>query len=335
MRYQDFIDHLRRGKYAPVYFFFGEEDYLLEEALQRMRKAVVDPATADFNCDVLYGSEVDGQKITAIASAYPVMAQRRLVVVKEAHRLSVKSLELVARYAARPSPSTCLIVVAGKVDLRQKGFAALKDHSVWVEFKPLYESQVPGWVKTYLSERGLKISDEALLLLQASVGNSLRALVNELEKVGLNLGDRKAIAIEDIEEVVGRSRRHSVFELADAVGSKDLGAALRILRTMLEVGESPVGIVAMLTRHFGLLWKTRAWSRQRKSPDEIAELIQVPRYFVQNYCRQSRNYSDEEIHWAIGQLLATDVSLKTSSLKPRIAMELLLYRVIKNPLSSR
>jgi len=329
MDYQALLREIQKGKFAPVYFFYGEEDFLMEDAIDRIFSLLVDPATEEFNKDVLYGDEVDGAKIVNIASSYPMLAQRRVVVVKGVDKLSSDSKDLVLKYLQRPVSTTCLILTSPRIDTGSKFYSELINRTRWVEFKPLYDNQIPGWIREYVRSKGKDISLEAIRLLQGKVGSSLRELANEVEKLFLFVTDKDRIEVGDVEVVVGVSKSHNIFELSDAIGRRDLKKAVKICQRMLEVGESPIGMVVMLTRYFTILWRLKELEVRRMSVEEIASAVRVHPYFVKDYLDQAGNFSLERIERSFTHLLRADINLKSSYQRPGVIMELLIYNLIR------
>ena len=328
LTYEKINSGLSKGKVALCYFLYGDEDYLIDELVRKIISVAVEKDTEDFNLDILYGNEVDGGQVVSLAMSYPMMANRRTVVVKGVHRLSPQSLTVIGKYLDKPSPTTCLVMTANRVDLRKKGFAKLKKQSTCFEAKVLYENKIPDWIRTFVAAKGLSISEEAIRLLQVCVGTSLRSLSSEIEKVLLNIEDRKKIAVEDIEAVVGVSKQFNTFELCDAVGKRDIAKSLYILNHMLRAGEAPTGIVAMLTRHFTILAKVKRLAAQRWAREKIAAAVGVHPFFVQNYLQQAPNYQVEEINNAFNHLLDVDIKLKSTGQKPKMVLEVLLFTLI-------
>ncbi len=330
MDYNQFFKDLKANKIAPVYLFWGEENYLLEEAIKTLIEKLVDPATADFNLDVFYASEVDGAKILQTATSFPIMAEYRVVVVKELDRLKTQGLQLMSSYAKKPSNTTCLILTASELNFRLKPFQELKKSAQEVEFKQLYDNQVLNWIKQYVNEKKYTITEEAITLIHENVGNSLRELVNEFDKIFLNSGERKQIEGNDVRHVVGLSRDFSIFELLNFIGERQIRAALTTLARILELGESPIKIITMLTRHFGILLKVRHGQRTGLPQNQVASIAGVAPFFLNDYQRQARNFTPEQVQKAFHSLMKADIALKSSSQKPFVILELLIYNLIKN-----
>ena len=328
MNYSEFISLLEKKGLPNSVFFCGSEDFLIEDCLQRITHTV-DPATRDFNFDVYYGSQVDGGKIVDTASAYPMLAESRLVIVKEVNKLSGAGLEALAKYLERQSSTTRLVLIAEKITARNKSWAKIKSNTCFVEFKQLYDNQVMSWMEQYLRGRGYEITSDASILVHSRVGNNLRAIANELNKILLNLNGEKRIAAEDVQGVVGLSRTFSVFHLTDAIGNREIENALQIMSKMLDSGESHTGMLAMITRHFVSLLVIKGAVRQKKSDNEIAALAGIAPYFVKKNKTMAAKYSFRLFENVFVCLLETDLKLKTSQQPPKIALQTMLVQILQ------
>ena len=152
-------EELRRaladGRIKPAYYFYGDESYLMEREVKRLITTLVPPDVADFNLDILYGGDRKGQEIASAAQTLPMFAQRRLVVVKRSEALVDADHEALTEYLRNPSPTTCLLLVGKKPDLRRKFFLELKKIGELVEFKPPYENQLPAFVLAEAAQAGV------------------------------------------------------------------------------------------------------------------------------------------------------------------------------------
>ncbi|MEE4312549.1 MAG: DNA polymerase III subunit delta [candidate division KSB1 bacterium] len=329
MRYNEFIKHLQKGDIAPVYFFHGEEEFLIEEATQRIMEAVIQPDVREFNCDIFYGAETESLKVINIAKSFPMMAEKRLIVVKEVQKLSPAQLNHFAVYSENPVSSTCLILVAPTGQLRGKVYSKLKDNAVAVEFRPLYDNQVPLWVKQYVKSRGAEITDNAIIALQAFVGNKLLNIVNELTKIFLNLGERKQIDEDDVQFVVGFSKEYTIYHLLNAIGNKSLEESLLIMKRLLGFGEKPSGMIVRISNHFISLQKTMGMLNRRSSDTELARVTGVHPFFVKDLKSQVRNFSANQLEHAFALLMDADLNLKTSYQSNEMVMTLLVYHLVR------
>lgn len=266
LTYTDLRERLARGEFQPVYLLYGEEEFLNDEGAQAIIDAALPGGGHEFNLDVVSGNEADARDIVSCALSFPMMTDRRVVLVREADRLTAKDLELLGTYCEKPSPTTCLILVAAKPDLRKNPFAAIKRRGLAIESRPLYENQLPSWIVNRVRHQKREITPEACRLIIAYIGSSLREIQNELEKLAIYLGEKKEITADDVAAVVGMSREFSVFELERAIGERDIRRSTDILHHMIDAGESPPFIIVMLTVYFMQLWKAHEGRRGETAP---------------------------------------------------------------------
>ncbi len=322
---QKLTQDIKKKKFAPVYLFYGEESFVIEKFVQDIIKNALEPGNEDFNLDILYGNETDGAKIVNIAMSYPMMTDKRVVLVKNIHMLKTPSLELLLKYIQNPAKTTCLLLTC--VGLGNKHLKEIDKICTSFYAKPLYDYQIPEWIQDYLAGKKMTITNEALRLLHASAGNSLQNLSMEIEKILLNTGDRERIETADVEAVVGASKQYNVFELCDSVGYKKLQVSIHILNHLLQLGESPGLIISMLNRHFTRLLITKELNVHKTNEQEMARVLKVHHYFVKNYIRQAGFFSNRQLKNAFSLLLETDELLKSSGQKPRMLLELLLLKL--------
>jgi DNA polymerase-3 subunit delta len=321
-----FLASIKKKEFAPVYFFFGEEDFLIDEIVDAIVAEGVDPATRGFNLDIVHGSETDGKDVVSIASSFPMMAERRVVIVKDFDRASNK--ELVEPYLEHPSPSTCLILMASKPDMRKKPYPLLKKKSVGGEFNRLYDNEIPGWIQRRVTQLRRTMTPEAAELLQAYVGNSLREVSNQIDKLLIAVGSKPTVGLEDVEAIVGISKEFTVFELTKMVGEKNISKSIEIVERMLDSGESPQLIIVMLTRHFIIMAKLRELHSAAKSEFELAGAVRVSHFFIKEYMSQLRGYSPVAVENAFLALARADRELKSSATDPKLVMDVLLCEIM-------
>jgi DNA polymerase-3 subunit delta len=239
-----------------------------------------------------------------------------VVIVRELDRLTNK--ELLETYLEQPSPTTCLILHTTKPDFRRKPYVTAKKHATVVKFDPIREYLVAGWITTRVKQQGREIDPEATKILAAYAGTSLREIQNELDKLYIFLGDRGLIVSDDIKAVVGTSKEYNIFELQNAIGTKNPARSTEILNRMLDAGESPILVIVMLTRYFAALWKL--YDLRRKGNTGLAHAIGVNPYFVKDYVSALENYSVSELERSFEVLAAADEQLKSTAIDPQQIM---------------
>jgi len=331
MTAQEFQDSLGRSPVPPLILLYGEEDFLIDECLQAILNHALDEGTRGFNLDVVYGSKTDVREVIALASAFPMMSPRRVVVVKEFERLAASdsAREQLAAYLKDPLESTCFVAVSLHPDLRKKPFTDLKKQATMVECKPLYDNKVPDWIVRRIESMGKHADPDACRMLQAYVGNSLRALQNEIDKLFIFVGQKQEITGDDVAQVVGASKGYTVFELQNAVGRKDLREALTILHAMLQAGQSPQLIIIMLTRFLNQLWKLGELKAGRVPDAEIAREVGVHPFFLRQLVEFQRGFGREQIENGYRALLEADATLKSTSRDPAIVLDMMIYALVR------
>jgi DNA polymerase III subunit delta len=330
--YDDFLEATRGKNYAPVYLFIGEEEFLSGECVDHVIRDLLTAETKAFNLDVVYGSKAEAGQVMAHAASFPMMSGMRVVVIKEFDKFisGDSAKELVSAYVARPLESTCLVLLAEKPDFRTKPFTDLKKNGAVYSFNPLYDNQVPAWIAARCKRMGKEAEMEACRLIQAYVGNSLRAIQNELEKLFTYMGERTRITPEDVADVVGVSRGFTVFDLQKAIGKKDISESLRIVKRMIETGESPQLSIVMLTRYFHLVWKVQDMLHFGAPDSEVLAATRISPYYFKDYAEAARRFSSSQIENALCALLEADIQLKSTSPDPNNLMEMLVFSLIQN-----
>ena len=324
LTYEDVIAAAGRKEFSPVYLLYGEEDFLIEETADAVLNAALTQDERGFNLDVMYGNESDAKDVVSHASSFPMAAERRVVIVRDADKLS--HTELLTHYIEQPSPSTCLILSCTKPDFRKKPFVNLKKKAVVVECKSLWENQIPTWISRRVKKDKREIHADAASMLAAYVGSSLRELVNELEKLYIYTGEKKTITVDDVAAVVGISKEFSVFELQWAIGARDVGKATEILERMLAQGEQPVMMVAVLTRFFQTLWKLHDVKRRGTLGSQL--YIQAGIFsFAERYAQAVSRYSVHQIEEAFLELSDIDEKLKSTSINSKLLLQTFIVRV--------
>ncbi len=324
MKPEEFDAALKRGEIGPLYYFHGDEPYLMERAINRLLEQIVDPVSRDFNLNLYYGTESKGNEIADAAQTLPMFAEWRVVLVKRGQALSPAALDHLLPYVQNPSPTTCLIIQGEKIDQRKKFFTEFKKQGALVECKRPFENQLGTFIRSEAGNHGKKVDPAAAELLARLVGNNLQELAAQLEKVAIYVGQRGAIGLDDIRAVVSDTKVDTVFELANALGERDLSGAMRRLQTILRDGEAPLMLLAMVTRHFRQLWQVREMMDRKATEQEISRKTGINPYFLKGIQRQARNYAPIECRRLFDRLLAADLSMKSGGRPATVMGELVM-----------
>jgi DNA polymerase-3 subunit delta len=328
MDYQDIKRDIEAGKPANCYFFFGEEPYYIDTLTSLLIKKAVVPETRDFNCDVLQAEETDVGQALAAAASYPMMAERRIVVLKSIQKLTQTEKAYLLAYVKKPCETTCLVLTSGKIDRRQTFYASLVKHTVWAEFKPLYDDQAAKWVEAFFRDKGMRISMEGAKLLVQLTGRSLWNLANEAEKVITFCWGKKTINPDDVAEVAGFSRKYNTWDLCDSVGRKEFGEAINVLTRLMQEKAGPVLLITELSRRVILLMRIRWLLDKNKSADSVRAELGLNSYFGRLYLEQAGRHTLPELETANLSLLGADEGIKTGKLDPLLALTMAVHDLV-------
>lgn len=230
MSAEKIISDWKTGVFKPIYWLEGDEPYFIDKIIEYAEHSILNENEASFNLSIFYGRDADWASVVNACMRYPMFADRQIVLLKEAQHM--KDIDKLEAYIGKPLSSTVLIVGLKdkKVDGRTNLSKLLKKNAEVFQSKKIFESQLPEWVSNMVHSKGYQISPPALQLLIDNIGNDLSRLENEVEKVCINLGNKKAIDEDAIEKYVGISKEFNAFELQTAIGKKDLAKAIRIIQ---------------------------------------------------------------------------------------------------------
>jgi len=300
---------------------------LVQEALEAIKRSVIQPEAKDFNLEILYGDEASVKEIIEIAETLPVFSERRLLIVKRLDALPPSQQEALLPYLAKPCPSTCLVFVAEKIDQRKKFFQTFKTCGELIPCQPLKEPQIPGWIKQRARHLKLTITEVAIAYLAERIGPDLMLLANELAKLSLSMDQDRTVQIQDLQAVMGPQQMPSIFLLTRAIGDRNSAEALRLLSALLSGGEAPLMVLAMLIRQARQMRLANTLHGHGASPAEIAREVGISPYFLSELLVQTQRYTFDEIESAYRHLLATDSRLKRSRVDPQFLLEDLILRL--------
>lgn len=320
--------YLSRHEPGPLYLVTGEETFMVQEALHLFKSKIFDDGSQpDFNFDQFYASETNGVTVRDAVETLPMMAPRRLVLLKDAHHWKDKEWEDLYPVLEAPVTSSVLVIVSEKIDKRKKFVKLLADHGVICEFPRPYDNQVPSWIDYIAYKRKLELTPQQLQLIHQLVGGSLIEIDNELRKLCQFLGDRKKVTDDEILQVISMQRSEKIFDLTHAIAKKDLVQALQILANLLDHQENLFGLLSLIHRHFKTLLLLNEGQRLGLTGPKLCTRSGIPPFFLKGYLDQGRNWTDGQLLMALSALRETDKALKSSPLSPHIWLENFILKV--------
>ncbi len=224
------INNWKKNIFKPVYFLQGEEEYYIDKVIDYAEANLLPAEEASFNLTIFYGRDAEKADVENACKRYPMFAEKQVVIIKEAQFM--KELDKLEAYVMQPLASTILIIgyKAKSVDKRSKFYKALTKHAELVTFEKIREDKLQAWINELVKEKGLSISNKASVLMEQHIGNDLSRIANEIDKLTINLGAKKSIDVDDIENYIGISKEYNVFELAKAIAYKDFTKAFTMVQ---------------------------------------------------------------------------------------------------------
>lgn len=305
------INDIKAGKIKPIYFLMGEEPYYIDRITEYLEDTLLTEDEKGFNQMVLYGRDTTIDDIVANAKRYPMMAERQVVIVKEAQELS-RTIDQLEKYAENPQHTTVLVFAYKykSLDKRKKVTKLLEKNGLVYESKKMYDNKVGEWIKRVLQGRGYGIEPKAMAMLVEFLGNDLSRIANELTKLEIILPKGSTITPNHIEENIGFSKDFNVFEFRKAIGEKNQFKAYQIANYFAQnQKDNPIvmtnGLVfsffSALLQYHGL---------KDKSASNVAKILKVNPYFVNDYIAAAHNYPMKKVSAIVGKLRDIDIKSK-------------------------
>lgn len=288
------INDVKNGNFVPVYLLMGTEPYYPDLVCDEIIKYALTDSERDFNQTVFYGLDTDAGTVASECRSYPMMAERRLVVLKEAQ--SMKTLEDLATYASDPMESTVLVILmhGASADKRRALYKNVQKKGVVLVSDALRDYEMPQWITSFYKSRGLDIEPAAAALLAEYAGTDMSRIMLETEKMQKNLPEETVrVNAADIEKNVGISRQFSIFELTKALSYMKAEKALKIAAY---IGNGPKFMLLLATAplytHFYRILKYEAalLKNPAMSKADRAKLLGINPYFMEEYDVAARNY---------------------------------------------
>lgn len=305
------IGDLKNGIIKPIYFLSGDESYFIDVVSDYIEDNVLTEDEKGFNQTVLYGRDVKYDEIISACKRYPMMAERQVIIVKEAQDIK-SDMELLEKYVENPTPTTVLVICYKykTVDKRKRIAKLIKENGVLLESKKLYDNQVLTWMRNDLHNRGYKIEPKAAAMLGEFLGTDLSKISNELGKLEIVLPKGSTITAANIEENIGFSKDFNVFELRSAIGERNQFKAYQIVNNFAQnPKENP--LPKTLPQIFSFFIQLMKYHGTKdKNPKNVATLLGVNPYFMKDYDVAIKNYSMKKVSQVLNSLRDIDVKSK-------------------------
>ena len=328
---QSILNEIKAGDIRPLYFLMGEEAFFIDQISTFIETSVLDETQRGFDQTTIYGKDTSIDAIVSSAKRFPMLAERQVIVVKEAQNLS-RTIEDLLPYVKNPQQTTTLVICYKykSIDKRKTLYKALSKAHVVFESKKIYDSNIPSWISGELQKMNLKITPKASYLLSEFLGNDLAKISNELSKLQLVMGDNDLITPELIQINIGISKDFNNFELQKAIAQLDQKKAYQIVRYFSEnPNQHPMVLtVATLYSFFSKLMILHTVND--RNPKVLSRAIGVNPYFLNDYTAAAKNFPMRRISSVFQTLRTIDVKSKGvgANLKPLDLYQELIFRIL-------
>jgi DNA polymerase-3 subunit delta len=327
----EIVETIKNGNPKPIYFLMGEESYYIDKISDFIENNVLKEEERGFNQVVLYGRDVSVEEIISQAKRFPMMAEKTVVIVKEAQELS-RTIEKLVSYVENYQPSTVLVLnyKYKTLDKRKKLNKLISKAGIVFESKKLYDNQVADWIRKVLNGRNYQMEPKAAQMLVEFLGTSLSKISNELDKLTLVLPEGSIINPNHIEENIGISKDFNNFELRKAVGNRNILKANQIINYFSNNPKNNplVMTISLLNSYFTQLLVYHGL--KDKSKMNVAKSLGVSPYFVNDYVVASRSYPMRKVSLIIGFLREADLKSKGvgASISQNDLLKELLFKIM-------
>ncbi len=324
----DVIPSIDNGTLQPVYYFFGEDYYLLQNFLDLISKAVSPFITSDFDKETFYGDKKPLGEVLDFAKAFPFGSEKKLIIFKQFEK--VKDKKPLVDYAASPADFTVLVLIHNGTitNLSSEPYKTLSKYNFIFEAKELKGKNLLKWLVSHVEKNGKTILQENAQLLIDISGESRSMLENQIEKIITFMSEEKEISFNHIQSLSTRLKQFSIFDLQNAIGKKEKDKTINIAFNLLENSAEPVFIVAMLTRYFTGVSRVSELTKENIPSQQAARIVGTHPYYYKDYQQARRLYSDSDLANVFRALLQADLSIKTTSADGKNIITILISKIL-------
>ena len=312
--FEGIMADLKAGKYLPLYYLMGDEPYYIDKIADFIAEHALKPEERDFNQTIMFGSDVNAAQVADVARRYPMMAERQVVIVKEAQ--NIKQTDQLEKYFKQPMASTVLVMCHknGTVDGRKREYVkAIKQAGVLYESKKLRERDLLPFIEKYLSAREVSIDPKSSQMIADAIGADLSRLTGELDKVILSLPEQsRRVTPQIVEDQIGVSKDFNAFELRDAIVNRNVYKANQIIKYFDENPKAG-SIYAFLPMLFNFFQNLiiAFYSPNRQSQEAVAEWLELrSSWAAKDYMTGMRNFSAMKVMQIIDKIREIDAKSK-------------------------
>lgn len=320
-------EHIKSKMFSKCYLLYGDESFLKKTYEKRIKNAIIPEEAEAMNYNYLEGKGVEVSKVIDYAETLPFLNDKRLVFIKDSGLFQSgknNDSEKLSEFIESIPESTCIVFSEDSVDKRGKLYKAVNKYGYAVEFKTPNEKELVNWIARDLNKNGIKVSSSVAVYFIRTVGADMEAISSELEKIAAYKEFNGQLTNEDIDAVCIKSLETKIFDLVGAIGNKKPEVALTIYNNLIMLKESPLMVLAMISRQLRLILQCKSLSSEGKTNSQIAQILGIRDFVVRECLVQGKNFNEVMLKNAIAKCLETDINIKIGKVNQETGVELLI-----------
>lgn len=320
-------EHIKLGSFKQYYLLYGSENYLKKLYRDKLKTAILGD-NDDMNYSYFDGKDLDPKKVVEVAQTLPFFSDKRLILIENSGLFKASS-DFTEMLHGTPD-STILIFVEAEVDKRNKLFKMVRDNGTISEMNGLDEKNLKLFVVSLMEQEGKRITENTITYFLDKTGTDMENIRSEIEKIIGYTMDRAVVTTEDIDAVVTVQLTNKIFQMIDAIGTKQRNKALILYYDLLSLREKPMSILYLITRHFNILLQVKDLQSLGYNPASISEMVGIPPFTVGKYSGQSKNFTIQRLKEALEFGADVEEQVKTGRMIDKIGVELLIITFSKS-----
>lgn len=312
---------IQNHQFKPVYLLSGEETYLTRQFCERLSAAITDGDS--MNVNRFQEKNPDIREIISLADTMPFFAESRLIIIENSGLFKRDSSEL-ADYLPQMPETTHIIFREDDIDKRNRLFKKIKEIGYFTEMKRQTEAELERWILTILKKEHINLTRSTMSYLLETIGTDMNVIRNELDKIISYLGDRKVLEPQDIDAICSRQISGQIFEMIDAMSSKNRQKAFRLYYDLIALKEPPMRILFLITRQYLQLYQIKEMQQNGLSGQALASQAGLSSYAVRKVAQRASRFDKEDLKHCIEECALMDEQIKTGQIRDSIAVEMLI-----------
>lgn len=312
---------IQNHQFKPVYLLSGEETYLTRQFCERLAEAIA--GDDSMNVNRFQEKNPDIREIISLADTMPFFAESRLIIIENSGFFKRDSSEL-ADYLSQMPESTHIIFREDEIDKRNRLFKKVKELGYFAEMKRQTEAELERWILTILKKEQINLTRSTMSYLLETIGTDMNVIRNELDKLIAYLGEKKVLEPADIDKICSRQISGQIFEMIDAMSSKNRKKAFQLYYDLIALKEPPMRILFLITRQYLQLYQIKEMQKQGLSGQALTAASGLSSYAIRKVSQRASRFSSEELKHCIEECAQMDEQIKTGLIRDSIAVELLI-----------